>query len=120
MCLRKRTSFANVVKKTAFKLTIDAYKVAARVATNSYRVKSLIDGATYCLPGDQLIKVNLSETAMIQLVKSMEESAAKGVPRPSYPRTRGRTALDINSVDWFAMTQPREEPVISLFDCPLW
>lgn len=53
--------------------------------------------------GDQLIKVNLSETAMIQLVKSMEESAAKGVPRPSYPRTRGRTALDINSIDWFAV-----------------
>ena len=47
LVLRKRTSFANVTKKTAFKLTIDAYKVVARVATNSFWVKSLMDGALY-------------------------------------------------------------------------
>ena len=114
LVLKKRTSFAkNVTKKTAYKLAIDAFKVIARVATNSFCVKSLMDDAIYCLPGDQLIKVsNLDEDGMRQLFHSMESSAAKGLPQPSRPRTRARAALEVDCINWFA--DPRDHEVSHL------
>ena len=93
----------------------------ARVATNSFWVKSLMDDAIYCLPGDQLIKVsNLDEDGMRQLVRSMESSAAKGIPQPSCPRTRARASLEVDSINWFAVPQEQEESVILLCESSLW
>ena len=124
LVLKKRTSFAkNVTKKTAYKLAIDAFIVIARVATNSFRVRSLMDDAVYCLPGDQLIKVsNLDEEGMRKLVHSMEPSAAKGLPLPSRPRTRARAALEVDCINWFVVPRGRQESVIflDLNECSLW
>ena len=122
LVLKKRTSFAkNVTKKTAYKLAIDAYRVIARVATNSFRVKSLMDDAISCLPGDQLIKVsNLDEDGMRQLVHLMESSAAKGLPQPSRPRTRAGAAAEVGCVNWFVVPRDHDESIISLCECSLW
>ena len=67
-----------MTKKTAYKLAIDAYRVIAREATNSFFVNSLINTAISYLPGDHLIKIsNLDEEGLKQLVQSMETAAAK-------------------------------------------
>ena len=79
LCLRKRTSFtASSPRKLAFRLNIDAYKITSKVATNSFRTESIIDGTTAVLPGDVLIKVAaLTETELRKLVEEMEILASK-------------------------------------------
>ena len=80
-----------------------------------------MDDAVYCLPGDQLIKVsNLDEDGMRQLVRSMESSAAKGLPLPSRPRMRARAALEVDCINWYVVPSGRVEPVISLVDDSLF
>ena len=79
LCLKKRTSFpSSSPKKMAFKTLIDAYRVTGKIATNHYRVISLIDGKEYNIPGDHLIKMNsLTEDELRCLAKEMEETARK-------------------------------------------
>ena len=117
LVLKKRTSFAkNVVKKTSHKLTIDAFIVVARIATNSYRVRSLMNEAIFCFPGDHLIRVShLDEEGMRRLVRSMEASAARSLPVPSRPRTRARAAMEVNCVRRFITpTEEEEESTVFL------
>ena len=120
--LRKRTSFAkNVTKKTAYKLAIDAYMVIARVVTNTFCVKSLINNAISVFPGDHPIKIsNLDEEGLKQLVQSMETAAAKGLPKPSRPRTRARAAAEVGSITRFVVSRDHNESVISLNECLVW
>ena len=79
LCLRKRTSFASSSpKKLAFRINIDAYKITSKVATNSFRAKSLVSGLEEVLPGDVLIKVtSLGEEELRTLVAEMEGLAAR-------------------------------------------
>ena len=79
LCLRRRTSFAaSSPKKLQFKLKIEAYRVVSKVATNSFRVVSIVSGGTCVLPGDVLIKVSaLDEDELRALCREMESTAAR-------------------------------------------
>ena len=77
--MKKRTSFpTSSPRKLCFKTIIDAFKVVAKVATNAYKVQSLITGKESIIPGDQLIKINsLTEDELKALCKEMEEVARR-------------------------------------------
>ena len=79
LCLRQRTSFAaSSPRKLQFKLKIEAYRVVSKVATNAFRVVSIISGDTCVLPGDVLIKVSaLNEDKLSALCHEMEATAAR-------------------------------------------
>ena len=79
LCLRRRTSFAaSSPRKLQFKLKIEAYRVVSKVATNAFRVVSIISGDACVLPGDVLIKVSaLNEDELRALCREMEATAAR-------------------------------------------
>ena len=105
LCLRKRTVFpTSSPKKLCYKVVVQGYRIMSKVATNHFRVKSVIDGSETTLPGDLLIKVStLTESELVELCNEMEAAAAKEAlaNTPSMPdgdtmrrrtaRTRGRT-----------------------------
>ena len=65
-------------KKLAFRTLIDAYEVKARIATNSFRVTSLLTGENHVVAGDLLIKVRgLSRSDLVELCAEMERISAR-------------------------------------------
>ena len=71
--LKKRTSFPmNSPKKLCHKIVVDAYEVMQRVATNSFRVKSILSGENSIVPGDHLQKVRLTRDKLIQLARELK------------------------------------------------
>ena len=74
LCLQRRTSFpAHAPRKLAFKLVVDAFKVISKVATNSFRVESLLTKRQTIIPGDHLIKTrHLDASSLIELCREME------------------------------------------------
>ena len=98
ICLQKRTSFpANSPKKLCYKTTFDVFKITSKVATNSYRVRSLKSNEEKVMPGDNLIKLtNINDNEAIELIDEMERVAAKeslATTNPSQRRaTRSTTA----------------------------
>ena len=90
--LKKRTSYPlGSPKKLCHKMTIDAYIVIERVASNSYRVRSLIDNKIYILPGDLLVRLrHHSKEDAIQLVKGMQEIVDRNAYRSAASRAADR------------------------------
>ena len=93
ICLQKRTSFpANSPKKLCYKTTFDVYKITSKVATNSYRVRSLRTNEEKVMPGDNLIKLtNINEHEALSLVDEMERVAAKESLATTNPTSRRST-----------------------------
>ena len=85
LCLKKRTSFpTHSPKKLSYKLVVDAFKVVDKVATNNFRVKSIISGDVIILPGDQLVKVvALDEEELRGLCREMETTVRRSSVTPS-------------------------------------
>ena len=94
LVLRKRTSFtAGSARKMAFKLIRDAYEIVQRVATNSFRCKSLLDGKVLLIPGDHLLKTRgQTKDSLCNLCNEMEAVAARNEATASPPMTRRRAA----------------------------
>ena len=87
---KKRTSFwTGAPRKLQFKVDEDAFQVVSRVATNSFRCVSVVDGRVQILPGDHLVKSNLTRDKLQALVAKMSiiRGSESGGPRPS-SRTR--------------------------------
>ena len=85
-CLQKRTSFPqHAPRKLAHKLAVDGYEVKARVATNSFRVESIIDGTTSIKPGDHLIRLRGYDR---EKLKRLVEAMAMAQERTAAPRGR--------------------------------
>ena len=93
ICLQKRTSFpTNSPKKLCYKITFDALKITSKVATNSYRVRSLKTNEELVMPGDNLIQLtNINEDEAIDLIDEMERVAAKEAEAISKPSERRAT-----------------------------
>ena len=77
LVLKKKTTFpTHSPKKLAFKVVIQAYKVISRLATNTFRVQSIVDNSLEIQPGDHLIRLtNMSEEQVLKLVRSMEKTS---------------------------------------------
>ena len=77
--------------------------MTARVATNSFKCTSLIDGGEYVLPGDVLVRVrNQTEDSLRELVQRMEEAAARNTAGPAGAVTRSRAAARAETGDLVA------------------
>ena len=101
LAIQKRTSFpAHVPRKLAFRVVIDAFEVTARVATNAFRVKSIITGNEQVLAGDFLIKIRgMDQDALRALCQEMERVSARNASRATTRVTRSMTAAGANGND---------------------
>ena len=90
--LKKRTSYPmGSPRKLCHKMTIDCYKVIERVASNSYKVRSLIDDKEYILPGDLLVRLrHHDEGEAIKLVKEMKKIVERNAYRSAASRAADR------------------------------
>ena len=106
LALRKRTTWpSSTPKKLGWKIVVDAYRVTSRVATNSFRVTSLLTQREFVFPGDILIKVRMkTEEELVELCRRMEEVAERNSARPSRPMTRRSTAEASAAADADAST----------------
>ena len=117
LALRKRTIFpVGAPKKLCHKLKIEAYKILKRVATNSFRVVSVVTGVEEILPGDLLCKVKrFDEEGLRQLVEAMRKTAEAqtvAVPR----RTRSSRLINqITEVDGEEEEEEAEDDENELF-----
>ena len=78
LVMKKRTTFpTGVARKTAFKVALDAYQIAKRIATNTYLVKSILNGKEVVLPGDQIVRMKYHDhNSLKRLVKEMKMIAS--------------------------------------------
>ena len=106
--LQKRTSFpTSVPKKLAFRTLIDAYEVKARIATNSYRVTSLLTGENHVVAGDLLIKVRgLTRDDLIELCAEMERISARNASRSGARVTRAAAREAEEGANVASISQP--------------
>ena len=111
ICLRKRTSWAsNSPRKQGVRVVIDAFEVESRVATNSFRCRSLIDGSVAVMAGDVLVKLkNFTHQSARELCARMTAAMdrAATVPEPRLTRARARAAeqnspenVDVTSISF--------------------
>ena len=107
-CLKKRTSFHDSTpEKLSFKTRIDGFKVVSKVATNSFKVVSVISGLTEIHPGDLLIKLRgFDEPSLITLVNSMNSAADRGRARINRPNTRSRATSSAISKAFIDRSNP--------------
>ena len=96
--LKRRTSFpTGSAKKLCFKLNCDGFEIMSRVASNSYRVRSVMDGQTYIYPGDHLVKVRgYDNDSLKRLVTSMIVAAERNTASIGRRQTRSRAIRQIN------------------------
>ena len=95
LAFKKRTSFwTGAPRKLQFKVDEDAFEIVSRIATNSFRCVSVIDGRVIVLPGDQLVKTNLPKDKLQTLVAKM--SIIRGSEPGQPPPTRARRSADEN------------------------
>ena len=90
ICLKKRTTFASdSPKKLQYRRVVDAFEVERRVATNSFRCKSVVDGVSRIFAGDHLIKLaGFNRQRALALVESMELARDKGASTRSKRKHR--------------------------------
>ena len=69
----------------------DGYVVLDRVATNTYRVKSVVDGQIYVLPGDLLVKVRLDRDSLKTLCDHMNDTLSLHDQPVNRPTLRNRS-----------------------------
>ena len=59
LAFKKCISFwTGAPRKLQFRVDEDAFEIVSRVATNSFRCVSIVDGRVQLLPGDHLVKTN--------------------------------------------------------------
>ena len=94
LVLRRRTSFPQgAPKKLCYKVIFEPFKVINKVASNSYRCKSLINQIEIIVPGDGIVKLGkLSEQEAIALCSRMEARAAKEAASNNTPRVTRQSA----------------------------
>ena len=94
--MKKRTSWpSSLPRKQGWRVVVDAFAVESRVATNSFRCRSLIDGEISVLPGDVLIKLkNFDEDSARALCARMTTVIERNatVPEPRVTRARARAS----------------------------
>ena len=89
LAMKKRTSFwGSVPRKLQFKLDEDAFEIISKIATNSYKCSSIIDGEIAILPGDQLVKTTLTKDQLKALLDRMRRLRESTAHRPCRPSTR--------------------------------
>ena len=95
-CLKKRTSFHDSTPvKLSFKIKIDGFEIISRIATNSFRCKSVVDDHVEVLPGDLLVKLrNFDRDSLKTLVESMQRAANLHNAAPARPNTRASSRVD--------------------------
>ena len=109
LAIQKRTSYpAHTPRKLAFRVVIDAFEVTARVATNAFRVTSIITGDEQVLAGDLLIKIRgMEKDDLRALCQEMERVAARNSSRVTARVTRSMAARDAANND--------DEPALGCF-----
>ncbi len=97
-CLRKRTSWpSNSPRKQGWRVVIDAFQVVSRIATNSFRCRSVVDQGICVLAGDVLIKLkNFDEQSARALCARMTAAMERSntVVEPRMTRARARAAAE--------------------------
>ena len=92
--LRKRTSFpTGASAKACYKTVANAYEIETKLATNAFRVKSIIDNTTMVLPGDHLLLARYhTRDTLRKLVEEMKilmaRSNNQGEPRMTRKSSR--------------------------------
>ena len=117
ICLQKRTSFpASSPKKLCYKTTFDVFKITSKVATNSYRVRSLKSNDEKVMPGDNLIKLtNITDDEAIELVDEMERVAAKESLATTNPSQKRLTRSKSKRIRASSQRQHIDYNISSLF-----
>ena len=92
--LRKRTSWPTSTPwKLGFRVVIDAFRIVARVATNSFRCESIVTNEISILPGDLLVRVRgHDESSLSELVRRMNEASQRHTTGPTTAVTRSRSS----------------------------
>ena len=92
--LRKRTSWPTSTPwKLGFRVVIDAFRIIARVATNSFRCESIVTNEISILPGDLLVRVRgHDESSLSELVRRMNEASQRHTTGPTTAVTRSRSS----------------------------
>ena len=113
LALRKRTSFqSHSPRKLQYKLHLDAYIIVAKIATNNFRVESLMNGETSFLSGDCLVKVNgFSRESLARLCNAMTEIAEEGATSPIAPRYNLRRRQQPSIDDSQQPLRQQEQPL---------
>jgi len=99
LILRKRTSFPkSSPKKLCYKVIFEPFKVLNKVASNSYRCKSLISQSEIIVPGDGIVKLGkLSNQEALALCARMEARAAEEAGSLASPRVTRRSARSVRN-----------------------
>ena len=103
--LKKRSVWpVGTPKKYGHRVVVDGFVVEERVATNAFKVRSVVTDEHQILPGDVLIKTKLTEDELRRLVDSMNVSLELSEPEiePALTRSRARALNDdasVNSVE---------------------
>ena len=96
LVMKRRTTYAtSSPKKFQFKRKIDGYRIIGKIATNCFKIKSIINGAEEIQAGDHLLKMALhDETSLKKLVHEMQvlSSACDAKCGPMSLRSRRRMA----------------------------
>ena len=94
--MKKRTTFlSSSPKKFQYKTVPNAYQITTKIATNVYRLKSIIDEQEIVLPGDQLVKMRFHDkNSLRQLVQEMRTLMAVGDQKTSPMTTRSRIRME--------------------------
>ena len=99
LILRKRTSFPkSSPKKLCYKVIFEPFKVLNKVASNSYRCKSLISQSEIIVPGDGIVKLGkLSNQEALALCARMEARAAEEAGSLASPRVTRQSARSVRN-----------------------
>ena len=90
---RKRTSFwGSVPRKLQFRVDEDAFKIVGKLATNSFRCSSVLDGELAVFPGGQLVRTTLKEEELKALLARMKV-VRESLNRVPDDRTRRNRAV---------------------------
>ena len=90
--LKKRSTWpVGTPKKYGTRVLADGFVVLDRVATNTYRVKSVVDGQIHVLPGDLLVKVRLDRDSLRTLCDHMNDTLSLHDQPVNKPTLRNRS-----------------------------
>ena len=94
--LKKRSSYSTGSgKKLQFRITLEAFEIIGKCATNAFKVINLVNGQISLLSGDVLIRVRgHTKESLIHLVQQMERVAESNEARIEPHATRSRTARE--------------------------
>ena len=120
LVMKKRTSFwGSIPRKLQWKVDEDAMKIVSKLATNSFKVTSIMSGQNFILPGGQLVKSTLTENglkALVTRMKRLREGTEHVPERPSTRLNRGRVQAESNDAVWSIDAEENDDgPLFSIF-----